>query len=130
MASFFYNLADWFMMIFHGLLTLFNFLGWIVPRWRKTNLILLLLTGFSWFIVGIFKGFGYCPFTDLHWSILEAAGRLPEETSYISYFITRLTGFSFSPTLIDGITLAGFSAALGISLVMNWLDHKRRVNQF
>ena len=128
MAPYIYNIADWFMMIFHGLLTLFNFFGWSVPRWRKANLILLLLTAFSWFVIGLFKGFGYCPFTDIHWSILEAAGRLPEESSYISYFITRLTGLKFSSVLIDGITLAGFSAALGISLVMNWLDYKRKAS--
>ncbi|MBT3271653.1 MAG: DUF2784 family protein, partial [Spirochaetales bacterium] len=53
--------------MFHSCVIIFNLTGWI---WRKTripHLILIGLTAFSWFVLGIWYGFGYCPSTDWHW---------------------------------------------------------------
>ena len=55
---------DLFFVVFHTSLTLFNALGWIGYKTRKLNLVTLLLTGGSWFILGIFYGIGYCPLTE------------------------------------------------------------------
>lgn len=112
-------------MLFHGALTLFNITGWAIPKLRKWNLALLLLTGFSWFVIGIFKGFGYCPLTDLHWNILEKAGKLPETNSYISFFLERLFNIHPSLVLVDTVTLISFSLALGLSVGFNYMDYKK-----
>jgi len=45
-----------------------------MEKTRKANLILLLLTGLSWFGLGIFYGWGYCPLTDWHWKVLRELG--------------------------------------------------------
>ena len=46
------QIIDYFFIPFHSILKLFNAFGWIVPRWRFTNLISLSLTQFYWFIFG------------------------------------------------------------------------------
>ncbi|MCK5838377.1 MAG: DUF2784 family protein, partial [Bacteroidales bacterium] len=69
-----FKLADTFFIIFHTALTLFNLFGWIWQKTRKLNLIILLLTGFSWFGLGIFYGIGYCPLTDWHYRVLRKMG--------------------------------------------------------
>ncbi len=47
------HIIDYFFILFHGVLMLFNVLGWIIPKWRLANLISLSLTAFSWFVLGI-----------------------------------------------------------------------------
>jgi len=54
---------------------LFNLFGWIFRPLRKANLIVLALTGASWFILGIFYGIGYCPLTDWHFKLLYKHGQ-------------------------------------------------------
>jgi hypothetical protein len=66
-----YKVADSFFIIFHSVLICFNLFGWIPKALRKWNLFSLILTTFSWFILGIFYGFGYCFLTDWHWEVRE-----------------------------------------------------------
>ena len=66
---------DIFFLVFHTLLIFFNLFGWLIKPLRKANLIVLLLTGGSWFILGIFYGFGFCPFTEFHWQVLHKLGQ-------------------------------------------------------
>jgi len=110
---------DYFFTGFHTALIIFNLFGWIYPKTRKLNLITLLLTGVSWFILGIFYGIGYCPLTDWHFKILEKLGETNLPNSYITYLVARLTGYNFKEALIDRITLAGFLVALVISVFLN-----------
>ena len=74
MSKLILQILDYFFILFHSVLILFNIFGWIVPRWRFANLISLLLTAFSWFILGILFGIGYCPFTDWQWKVRELLG--------------------------------------------------------
>ena len=89
---FWYHFLDFFFLIFHAIVTLFNLLGWIWKKTRKANIILLLLTAFAWFGLGVFYGIGYCPLTDWHWKVLEKLGENNLPYSYIKYLIDRITG--------------------------------------
>lgn len=40
------QIIDYFFILFHGILILFNVFGWIVPKWRFPNLITLHLPPF------------------------------------------------------------------------------------
>ena len=51
---------NFFFYIFHTALILFNCFGWIVPKFSRWHLASLLLTAFSWFVLGIWYGWGYC----------------------------------------------------------------------
>lgn len=119
-------LLDIFFVLLHSSIILFNLFGWIWRKTRKANLILLLLTGFSWTVLGIFYGFGYCPFTDWHWEVLEKMGKenLPE--SYVEYLIARLLKINISSTAADTLTGITYLAALLISIIINIKDYLKR----
>jgi hypothetical protein len=90
--------------------------GWIIPRWRLANLITLSLTAFSWFILGIWYGFGYCPFTDWHWKVRQLLGYTDDSNSYIHFLILKITGINFSERFVDAATAIIFFTAYSISI--------------
>jgi hypothetical protein len=110
---------DIFFTVFHTCLVIFNLFGWIWKKTRRLNLICLLLTAASWVILGIFYGWGYCPLTDWHFSILSELGYTNLPNSYLSFLFTRLTGLPIDQSLVDAVTLWGLIIALAISLYLN-----------
>ncbi|MBS3774269.1 MAG: DUF2784 domain-containing protein [Bacteroidales bacterium] len=116
------HIADIFFVIFHSALTIFNALGWIWKKTRKLNLITLILTGASWFILGLFYGIGYCPLTDWHFKILRKLGHTNLPSSYIKYLIERITPFRPDAELVDITTAVVFFVALGLSVFLNIRD--------
>lgn len=124
--SFWYNVADVFFVVFHTAYVLFNLFGWIFRTTRKANLLCLFLTALSWFVLGIWYGWGYCFLTDWHWTILDILGKSDIPSSYIQYLIMRLTGIDIGAIAADAITLAGFVTALVLSVFLNWKDYKKR----
>lgn len=114
-----YKILDIFFLLFHSSIVLFNLFGWICKRTLKLNLITLLLTGGSWFILGIFYGIGYCPLTDWHFQVLRKLGQYDLPTSYMKYIGDRITGLDFNANLVDTLTLICFLLALVISVTLN-----------
>jgi hypothetical protein len=119
-----YKIINIFFYVFHITLILFNLFAWIPRRWRKWNLITLLLTAFSWSILGIFYGFGYCFLTDWHWDIREKLGYSTESDSYIHFLITDLTPIAIDEAVVDVLTAVLFFAALVVSIVVNVRDQR------
>jgi len=119
------HFADIFFVVFHSALTLFNALGWIWKKTRKLNLITLLLTGASWFILGLFYGIGYCPLTEWHFQILRKLGHNNLPYSYIEYLIERLTPFNPASQLVDTTTAVVFFVALALSVILNIRDKRK-----
>jgi hypothetical protein len=115
-----YIFLDYFFLIFHTLLTLFNLLGWIWKKTRMANFITLMLTGFAWFGLGIFYGIGYCPLTDWHWEVLKKLGVHNLPNSYIKYLIDRLLGTDINARLVEVATVAGFFIAVIMSVYLNF----------
>ncbi len=113
---------DIFFVIFHSALILFNLFGWIVPRLRKAHLVCVLLTGGSWFILGLFYGIGYCPLTDWHWQVLMKMGETGLPASYVQYILERITGISISARTADLATVIGWGVAL---IIATYLQVKR-----
>ena len=113
------KIVDIFFFVFHTILILFNVFGWLVPRWRFINFITLSLTAFSWFILGIWYGWGYCPFTDWHWQIREMLGYQDMSSSYIHFLILEFTGFNLSVNMVDACTVIVFFSAFIISACLN-----------
>lgn len=115
------KIVDIAFILFHTLLILFNCFGWIWKKTRIWNFITLMLTGASWFLLGIFYGFGYCPVTDWHFNILRNLGQHNLPNSYIKYLTDRLTGLDVKPDMVDAITLIVFFVVLLISIYINFL---------
>ena len=120
------QLLNIFFFVFHTVWTLFNMVGWIFPRTRKLHLITCLLTMLSWFVLGIWYGWGYCVCTDWHWQVRRNLGYQEESHSYIHFLILKLTGINMDPQLVDNITLVVFVVAVGMSVFLNIRDYMRK----
>jgi hypothetical protein len=121
-----YHLLDITFIVFHTVLILFNLLGWIWKVSRRWNLSTLVITAFSWFILGIWYGFGYCPCTDWHWQVRRELGYADMPNSYIKFLIELLTGIDLSPALVNAATAILFFAALLMSLYVNFRDFEKK----
>lgn len=110
------EIIDYFFILFHGILILFNVFGWIMPRWRFANLMTLSLTAFSWFVLGIWFGIGYCPFTDWHWKVRQLLGYNDQSNSYIHFLILKITGVNLPENWVDTTSIIVFFVAFFISV--------------
>lgn len=116
-----YKIGDIFFFVFHIVLIIFNLFGWISPKLRMWNLVSLGFTAFSWFILGIFYGFGYCFLTEWHWQIREALGYTNKSNSYIHFLLVELFDISISEKVVDIFTGAFFSMAVLVSVYVNFI---------
>ena len=124
-----YKMINTFFFVFHVALIIFNLFGWIPKKLRKWNLIALTLTAFSWFVLGIFYGFGYCFLTDWHWQVREKLGYSTDSNSYIHFLIIEATGISIEENLVDTFTVIFFFVAFALSIYVNLRDKKRRAGR-
>lgn len=106
--------------VFHTALILFILVGWIWKRTLKLHLAAVLLTAFSWFVLGLRYGIGFCPCTEWHWRVkmLLEEPELPH--SYLKYLADTWTGKDFDPFLVDVLTFLGFFLAAALSIARNW----------
>lgn len=121
-----YSFLNYFFFVFHTCFTLFNMLGWISRITRKWQLITLFLTAVSWFVLGIWYGWGYCFCTDWHWSVREHLGYHDQQRSYIHFLLLKTTGANFNETLVENATLIGFLLSFVLSIWLNIKDHQKR----
>lgn len=103
----------------HVVVILFNLLGWIWPKMRKLHLIVVSATLFSWLILGLRYGFGYCFLTDWHWNIKRALGEEDLPASFITYFFNEYTPIHVTDSQADLITLVCFATAIVLTLYVN-----------
>lgn len=115
---------NFFFFFFHTSLMLFNCTGWVWKKTRRWNFITLLLTAFSWFVLGIWYGWGYCLCTDWHWDIREKLGYYDQSISYVHFLILKLTGINFDPKLVDKVTFSVFFISIILSLWLNIRDFR------
>jgi hypothetical protein len=108
--------------VFHSVLILFNVFGWAWKRTRLWNLITLLGTAFSWGVMGLWKGAGYCIFTDWHWQVREAMGIHESSSSYLVLLVRNLTGWDPPVELVNNVALIVFLTSLGLSFALNIRD--------
>ena len=111
-----------FFFVFHSALILFNLLGWTWRKTRRANLVLLLLTVFSWFVLGIWYGFGYCPCTDWHWQVRYRMGYMDMSPSYLVFLIRTFTGLEAGKGLVDVFAVPLLLGALAASVATNVRD--------
>ena len=108
----------------HLLVIGFNLFGWIWKKTRKAHLLVVALTIASWFILGLWKGLGYCLLTDWHWRIKEKLGETNLPNSFIKYFADKITGTSINPQLVDAVTLILFLLIIIITVYFNFFNKK------
>ena len=115
---------DIFLSFVHFALIGFHLFGWIFPKTRKAHLVTVAATAFSWFGLGIFYGWGYCPITDWEWNVKQKLGEINLPNSFIKYYADKISGKNIDPALIDGFTLGFFIAAIILSIYFNFFRRK------
>ncbi len=89
----------------------------------------MLLTAFSWFVLGIWKGWGYCLCTDWHWQVRGAMGIHDRSDSYIHFLLLKLTGKDFDPQLVENATVIIFALCFVLSIWFNLKDRRKRTEK-
>jgi hypothetical protein len=121
-----YPFLNIFFFVLHTALTIFNIVGWAFPKTRKLHLITCLLTAGSWFILGIWYGWGYCLCTDWHWKVREAMGIYDRSDSYIHFLVLKLTGKDLDAQFVEKWTLIVFLVCFILSVFLNIRDRRKR----
>jgi hypothetical protein len=121
-----YVFLDKFFFVFHSVLIAFNLFGWIWKKTRVAHLVVVLLTVFSWTILGIWYGFGFCPSTEWHWQVRAKLGHYDMPSSYTKFLIDSLTGLEASERLVDIFAVLFLTLALFASVVTNVKDWRKK----
>ncbi len=119
-----YIFLDIFFLVFHTIITFFNMLGWISVKTRKVHCVTMILTGCSWFILGIWYGWGYCFCTDWHWQVRERLGQPVPFNSYVQFLVYEITGFVPDAVITDMFVATIYFLSLLITIVLNIRDYK------
>ncbi len=104
-------------LLFHTGLILFNSLGWAFRRTRRWSLATLGATAFSWFVMGIWHGIGYCLCTDLHWQVRQSLGYRDASDTYLGFLFESFTSWRPNSATLDWIAGSVFA----VSFVLNVL---------
>jgi hypothetical protein len=118
-----YQFLNIFFFTFHTAFTVFNIVGWVFPKTRKLHLITISLTAFSWFVLGIWYGWGYCFCTDWHWAVRQKLGFTDHSVSYIHFLVLKITGADLNPQMVEQGTLALFLLSFTLSILFNVKDY-------
>ncbi len=114
-----------FFFVFHTVFTLFNCVGWAFAKTRKLHLATMLLTVFSWFVLGIWYGWGYCVCTEWHWQAREALGYQDRSNSYIHFLLLKLSGKDFNQQVVERATLILFILSFVLN-ILYWLKKRKK----
>jgi hypothetical protein len=99
--------------------------GWAWERARIWHLTAVGLTALSWFGLGLWFGWGYCPCTDWHWTVRARLG-YRDPPSYIQLLIGELTGVELEPELANMTALATLLVTGILTGFLNLRDRRRR----
>jgi hypothetical protein len=110
--------------VFHTLWIAFTCVGWAWRRTRRWQFATVSLTVLSWFGLGIWYGWGYCPSTDWHWRIRERLG-YRDPPSYVQVLIRELTGIELDADVADALALGTLAVAGALTSFLNIRDFRR-----
>jgi len=105
----------------------FNLFGWIWPRMRMAHLVTVAATAFSWFVLGIWFGWGYCPITHWQWNVKKQLGETNLPNSFIKYYADKISGKDIDPVMVDRATLIAFLAVIVLTLLLYFVNRRRKV---
>jgi hypothetical protein len=113
--------------VFHTAWIVFNCVGWAWRRTRRWHLATVSLTALSWFGLGIWYGWGYCPSTDWHWRVRTRLGHV-DPPSYIQLLIREVTGIELAPVWADSLALGTLAVAAVLGTLLNVRDLRRQLH--
>ena len=115
------------LLVFHTVWIGFNCVAWAWRRTRRWQLATLSLTALSWFGLGIWYGWGYCPFTDWHWQIRERLG-YHDPSSYIQLLVREIAGIDLTPARANALALGTLIVVGALTAFLNLRDLRRHTS--
>lgn len=115
-----------FFFVFHTAFTIFNLSGWAFRKTMNLHLATIILTALSWFVLGIWYGWGYCVCTDWHWQVRNAMGIHDQSNSYIHFLISKLTGIDFNRILVERATLILFLLSFMLNIIFRFRNRQKQ----
>jgi len=122
------ELLDILFIWLHIIIICFNLFGWVWHRTRKLHLIFVFVTLFSWIVLGLKYGFGYCFITDWHWSIKRHLGQDELPASFVKFFLDQYTSITLSAEAVDWLTGISFGIAIFCSIYLNFIYRSKPKN--
>jgi hypothetical protein len=114
--------------IFHTTWIAFTWLGWMWRRTRRYQLTTASITALSWFGLGFWYGWGYCPCTEWHWQVRSRLGFI-DPPSYIQLLIREVTGVGLGTRAADALALVSLAAATVLGVTLSVRDRRRPINE-
>jgi hypothetical protein len=100
--------------------------GWIWPKTRRLNLICIVGTTFSWFILGLKYGIGYCPLTHWEWMVKERLGEHNLPYSFITYYGEKIANRHLNPAMVNKVTGIAYATAVVCSVYFNFFYRNKK----
>jgi hypothetical protein len=107
---------DWFLTALHVVIVLAFCFLWIPQSTARLHLWLVSCVAFSWLVLGLFKGMGYCLLTDVGWRVKRARGETHLPGSFLKYAADFVTGSNVPPRLVDAVAATLFVLGVGAAL--------------
>ena len=111
--------------VFHSAWIVFNCVGWAWRRTRPWHLLTISLTALSWFGLGVWYGWGYCPCTDWHWQVRARLGYV-DPPSYVQLLIREVTRVDIQPVVATVIAMSVLILAAVLGVALSLRDARRR----
>jgi hypothetical protein len=112
--------------VFHTAFIAFNCLGWMSRRTRSWQLATVSLTALSWFGLGVWFGWGYCPCTDWHWEVRARLG-FADPPSYVQLLIRELIGIEIGLEQANALAIVALAVAAVLGVVLRIRDRHRLI---
>ena len=109
----------------HLLIICVNLFGWIWVKTRKWHFWLMIVTIFSWLVLGLKYGLGYCFLTDWHWEVKRKLGETDLPASFIKYFLDAYTPMNVSEQTVDLLTGISFGLVVMIAVFLKFKRSSR-----
>ncbi len=119
-----WEILDWVLSVVHGIVVVFNLLGWIPSKTRRLHFALVNLTAFSWMVMGSVYGWGYCFLTDWHWRVKHHLGEQDLPSSFVQYVLGKW-GMPHVQSTVDSV-VAGTFAVVWLIAWIHWWRRRRR----
>jgi hypothetical protein len=114
--------------VFHTSWMVFNCVGWIWKKTRPWQLVTVSLTAISWFGLGVWYGWGYCPCTDWHWQVRARLG-FDDPHSYIQLLIREVTGLELGVGTANTLAVVTLAVAALLGAAFSLRDRLRSVGE-
>ena len=116
------KIADVALFWAHALVAGFCAFGWLIEGAEKLHFYLILTIGFSWYVLGLHYGIGYCVLTDWQWQVRKKLGCTPEHGSFVQLLLERASGMHLNVSQVKLFAYTIYWLSAVISIYINFIS--------